>query len=452
MKKSLIMAAAVFTFCGLNSCQKDDNPGPNGPVAGEVSKNVLEAFAAKYPGATNVRWNVKGDYAVANFYLDATRAEADGNNHAAWFGNLDGEWAMTETNIPLTALPQAVQQGFAQSKYYGEPWQLTQKCDKLERRDVVLLDGAEGTIVVYVIGVTKTEEGVTTTMDLYFSADGVLVNEVVDAPNDGYEDYIPQKPAASIEGYLKEHYPDARVVDIDMEYGGTEVELSDGKHKLELFFDASQNWIYTKTKFGSRRLSEVPYEILEALKTSPHFTSEERIDEIEKLETNEKNGGKTYWCFELETRWDEVDVYVDAAEKKIVDRPQLDMGDSGSSAPAGDVEKFIAQKYPGARITDRDKSDGYLEVEIWHDNKEKEVKFNGRNEWVRTEWEIRSNELPAAVTDAISKGGYSLGDDEADVVETPSGKWYEVEVRKGREEYKLWIDESGKILRTERDD
>ena len=47
--------------------------------------------------------------------------------------------------------------------------------------------------VVYVIGVTRTADGITTGMDLYFSTEGVLVNEVTNAADDGYEDYIPEK-------------------------------------------------------------------------------------------------------------------------------------------------------------------------------------------------------------------------------------------------------------------
>lgn len=41
------------------------------------------------------------------------------------------------------------------------------------------------------------------------------------------------------------------------------------------------------------------------------------------------------------------------------------------------------------------------EVEIFHDAREKDVYFNGAQEWVKTQWEVRVSELPAAVSDAI---------------------------------------------------
>lgn len=40
--------------------------------------------------------------------------------------------------------------------------------DKLERKEVVGAGGSEGVTVVYVIGVTRTADGITTGMDLYF--------------------------------------------------------------------------------------------------------------------------------------------------------------------------------------------------------------------------------------------------------------------------------------------
>ena len=46
----------------------------------------------------------------------------------------------------------------------------------------------------------------------------------------------------------------------------------------------------------------------------------------------------------------------------------------------GDVAALIEQMYPGARIQERDWDDGYLEVEIWHDGREKNVYFNGAGE------------------------------------------------------------------------
>lgn len=77
--------------------------------------------------------------------------------------------------------------------------------DMIERRDVE---------TVYVI---ETEQG-NSEVDLYYSPDGILVKTVLDAGgNDGYEDFIPSQPSSSVDAYVKEHYPSARILDIDRE-------------------------------------------------------------------------------------------------------------------------------------------------------------------------------------------------------------------------------------------
>ena len=454
----IVWTLAAATLFGLASCSKDNE---NTPGPGEVSEAVMAAFEARYPGATNVTWRISGDYAVANFQSGAATYAASEGESNAWFENLNGERTMTETGIAYADLPQAVQEGFNASKY-GTPaegeasgWTRTGKVDKLERKDVMQPTTDGSAVVVYVIGVSgTTADGLAATLDLYFSAEGILVSEVADATDNGYEDQLPQEPAASIEQYLQNNIvaKGGRVIEIDLENGGTEVEAILDNRKVELFFDASQNWVYTKTDYYRSDLSNggIPANILTALKTSEYYTSDRAIDDIEKVETNAANGGKSWWVFELETRWDDVEVYVDDSGL-MNERPSIDMGESGGLPAGGDIESFISQKYPGARIIERDYDDGFLEVEIIHENIEKELTFNGSDEWIRTEWEVRVRELPEAVTQAISKEGYRLDDDEADFVETASQSYYEVEVTKDRREYKLRIDAQGTILHTMRD-
>ena len=92
-------------------------------------------------------------------------------------------------------------------------------------------------------------------MDLYYSADGVLVKSVADAGDDyDYGDFIPSRPSDGIGDFIASRYPGARVIDVDAEYEGTEVELIDADRvKRELFFDRSDAWQYTKTELRRRR-------------------------------------------------------------------------------------------------------------------------------------------------------------------------------------------------------
>ena len=375
------MAATALLFA---ACDKDEVGGPGDS---HISQEVLAAFNARYPGAQDVRWSLRGDYAVANFFFEAARTESRANN-AAWFENANGQWAMTETNIDFAALPQAVREGFDASKYTeAEGWTRTGKVDKLERKEVVGAGGSEGVTVVYVIGVTRTADGITTGMDLYFSTEGVLVNEVTNAADDGYEDYIPEKPAAGIEQQIQGYLDDnggGSVIDVDREYGGTEVELVCGGYKHELYFDAQGNRIYAKIEYGRRDIgSAVPEAIYNAV----------------------------------------------AADQQL-------------SSP-NEIERFLNDRYPGAKVVERDYDDGCLELTILHENLRKEVLFDGRNNWLRTEWEL--HRLPQNILDAVQQAGYTLDDDEFECIETSGGMWYEFEARKDRREYDLRVDTNGNI-------
>ena len=107
------------------------------------------------------------------------------------------------------------------------------------------------------------------------------------------------------------------------------------------------------------------------------------------------------------------------------------------------IERFLNDRYPGAKVVERDYDDGCLELTILHENLRKEVLFDGRNNWLRTEWEL--HRLPQNILDAVQQAGYTLDDDEFECIETSGGMWYEFEARKDRREYDLRVDTNGNI-------
>lgn len=420
----------------MTSCNDNDDLHSN-QVLENIPEKVILEFNAKYPNATNVTWSTKDTYAVADFYLASTRTGGHEPNNTAWF-NMAGHWSMTETEISYLQLPEAVRTAFEVSPYAN--WRMDDEIDKLQRSD--------NNETLYIIEVSQKEGNVETKVDLYYTEEGILVKEIIDAEtDDDYHEYLPQQPEGNIQTLLDQNFPNARIVDYDQEHNGTEVEIIADGLKHEILFDNQQQWIYTKTEYDRRDLAQVPADILNHLRTSPYYTSDNAIEDVEKYTTRD-NG--TYYCFELATAYDDdIKVYVD--ETGIISRPQNGNGDGNSSVPvADDLQSFIDQKYPGAVILEKDYDHGYLEIDILHDGIEKEIKFNGQNQWIRTEWEVR--QLPDAVKNTITAQGYTLDDDEFDYIETTDSSWYEVEVRKGRDELKLYISPAGEILRTEYDD
>ena len=438
MKRILSLCHILLTgsFVLMTSCNDNDDLHSN-PVPENIPEKVILEFIAKYPNATNVTWSTNVIFAVANFYLASTRTGGHEPNNTAWF-NMAGHWNMTETEISYQQLPEAVKTAFEASPYAS--WRMDNEIDKLQRSD--------NNETLYIIEVSQKEGNVETEVDLYYTEEGILVKEIVNAEADNdYHEYLPQQPEGNIQTWLDQNFPNVRIVDYDCEQNGTEVEIIANGLKHEILFDNQQQWVYTKTEYERRDLTQIPTSILNHLRTSPYYTSDNAIDDVEKYTTRD-NG--TYYCFELKTAYDD-DVKVYVNETGIISRPQNGSDGGNSNVPVEDeLQNFIDQKYPDAIILEKDYDHGYLEIDILHDGIEKEIKFNGQNQWVRTEWEVR--QLPDAVKNTITALGYTLDDNEFDYVETTDSSWYEVEVRKGRDELKLYISPTGEILRTEYDD
>lgn len=106
------------------------------------------------------------------------------------------------------------------------------------------------------------------------------------------------------------------------------------------------------------------------------------------------------------------------------------------------MKTFIDGKYAGARIVEVDVEDdkndwdfGFTEVDIIHfdsglnRNVSKEVLFDKGGEWYSTSWEVRRNELPTAVTNAINAEYAGFQMDDAEYFEMATGtSYYQIEL------------------------
>ena len=262
------------------------------------------------------------------------------------------------------------------------------------------------------------------------------------APDYDYGDYIPSKPATSIEEWIRQNYPEARITEIDYEHGMTEVDIIDSRTPRELLFDGNNAWLYTKTEV---RRTDVPENVMTTLAKSQYASY--WIDDIDHYQTPDSE----FWRFDLESAQGDVKVDISPDGELTLKQPG---GNTGGNPGQGNgqlvdttVAEFIASKYPGAQIVEQDYDDGLLEVEIWHEGREKDVYFNGQNAWVYTEWDIRRAELPQAVTAAIATSQWaSYSIDDIEYVQTPTVEYYLVELERGKQEVDLRITAEGTIL------
>ena len=143
-------------LCNLGACTGCDNDDDDSIA---VPAALQEAFSSKYPNVKNVKWETKAGYYVADFY--------DGYEASAWF-TTDGNWHMTETDIPYTALPDPVKSAFETSEY--KTW----KKDDVD--DSNAKASKQSTSSKWK---TRIRE-----IDLYYSADGVLIKSIADTDDE----------------------------------------------------------------------------------------------------------------------------------------------------------------------------------------------------------------------------------------------------------------------------
>lgn len=117
--KAFIMATLVCSSFVFMSCDDDDDKFTPESI-------VTKAFDTKYPDAQRVSWENEAGYVKAEFYTGSYEAEA-------WF-DPQGNWMLTETDLPYKALPQTVKNSFEASLY--AKWKIDD-VDMLERPTLV---------------------------------------------------------------------------------------------------------------------------------------------------------------------------------------------------------------------------------------------------------------------------------------------------------------------------
>lgn len=410
MTRRFLFLFAALTFL-LAGCGKDNDD--------EIKNEAVEsALYHLYPDASHLSWDYKGQYVVVEFIASIPTASRKVECEA-WFDNI-GNWFMTEFDIRYDELPSAVAKAFesgSYSKWYVE--------------DVERLD-REGYTSVYIIQVEDRSNKKGIEYELYYDEQGVLVKEVADGPGfGGGSDLLP--PAdnavyAAIREFIKSKYPNGRIADIEPESNGyIDVEIIDNRISKDLLFDSDGTWLHTSYEVSWPAL---PKAVQEAFNNSQY--KDYYIDDIDYYETAE-NGN--YYRFALESI--EGDIKITIREDGSVSTPGYPGTPGGSDNPTGNpgvnevISQYINLYYPGAKILDSDKKGGYTEVEIFYEGKMIELFFNGSNQFVRSERDVKFNELPDPVKDVIRTTYENTYDiDDIELVETTDQQYYKFDLEK----------------------
>lgn len=266
--KFLILLFCLSGCLGWTACDDDSDERywPN--------QTITKALTEKYPEAQRISWENKHGYEVADFYLGDYEKEA-------WF-DPQGNWVLTETELPFSAVPDRIKEQLAAGPY--AQWNIKNDVDEIERPE---------TTTLYIIEVEKGKQEI----DLHYTENGILVKEV---PDDDTEDlYAPSLIPDAIKNQLEALYPDALFLDYEVEKQIVEIDILDGNVSKEVVFTTDYDWIYTEWEM---RVTEVPAILLQALRASAY--ADYAVDEVHVYE---KPTG-LFYEFELEKGEQEIKI------------------------------------------------------------------------------------------------------------------------------------------------
>lgn len=117
------------------------------------------------------------------------------------------------------------------------------------------------------------------------------------------------------------------------------------------------------------------------------------------------------------------------------------------SVPDKVLSAFNA-KFPDAKKVEWEmENDTEWEAEFKWNGVEYSANFSTNGEWRETEYEIKKSDIPSNIRAILDQNFSDYEIEEPEVVETPSGKSYEMEVEAGEDEYEVTIDANGKLTK-----
>lgn len=426
MTKRFILLFTALAFI-LAGCDKDDG--------GRRNKAVEQTLYQLYPDASHLDWDYDGNYVVVDF-RSAIASDSRAAECEAWF-DYNGSWYLTEFDIRFNELPAAVINAFNSSAYGS--WYV----EDVERIDRV------GYASVYIIQVEDRTYGNDMEYDLYYDAQGILIKEIADGPDFGgnYGDFLPPTGSdyTAIREFIKNKYPNGQIVDIERESNGyTDVDIIDNRISKDVVFDASGDWVYTTYEVA---WTSLPAAVTSAFNSSAY--KEYYVDDIDFYETADKGN---YYRFDLESLLGDIKIYI-TENGTVSTTPGSGSGSgTGTDNPGSDVgvnqtiQAHVEAHYPGAVILDKDEKNGLTEVEILYNNAVLELFFNGSNQWVKSEQDVKYSDLPAAVKSVIDSTYSAYRIDDIELVETPTEKYYKFDMLQGNEFIMVNIAEDGTVI------
>lgn len=247
-------------------------------------------------------------------------------------------------------------------------------------------------------------------------------------------------PDAAKQAFDKK-YPNTSVHEWDFDNGYYVAEFNNGGYEAESWFSTSGAWVMTET--------DVPFRDLPSAVQTAFNQSEYANWQIEDVDRLEREGLETVYVIEVESGELEYDLYF--SESGILVKAVNSGGNTGAGdylpSLSDDLKSKVQEMYPNARIVDMDVEGLYIEIDIIHENRAKDVRFDANGTWLSTSWDVPFSQLPTAVSNALAASEYaSYRIDDIDFYETPDTSYYSIELEQGNIDVTVRILETGEFL------
>lgn len=251
-------------------------------------------------------------------------------------------------------------------------------------------------------------------------------------------------PNEAVTKAFNEKYPTASQISWENKNSYATADFVYNQQKCSAWFNQQGQWYMTETELDNIAL--LPETVRAAFSASEYANwITDDIDRLDRLDA------ETIYVIEVKKDNRETDLYYSTDGvliKAIQDNNDDDYENylpSPEALPAA-ISTFITTKYPDARIVEVEKKNGITEVEIIHEKRGKEVRFNIENTWLDTHYDVFQNEVEHTVTEALSHSeyaGYAI--DEIEKYETSSEYYYLFELEQGNLEVNIKIDQNGNL-------
>lgn len=250
------------------------------------------------------------------------------------------------------------------------------------------------------------------------------------------------QPDEAIIKAFNEKYPNATQVEWEAKHSYITAEFSENGQAHEAWFGANGQWQMTVTELRSK--DELPGKVITALSNSEY--KDWQIDDMDRLE---RVNSETVYVVEVKKGNAEYDLYY--TEDGILIKSVADIDDDDEHYLPGQndfpkIREFITKQYPNARIVEIEKESPYIEADIIHQNRKKEVTFDLEQEWLHTHYDVPQTEVEEVVLQTLQNSykGYNI--DDIEKYETPTVSYYLFELEKDNQEIEVKINQNGDKL------